>query len=123
MAEGGPTVAISGPNWQVGDYSVHFGEELGGGTFGTVYKANNKYGNLVAAKRINTRRHYRIAKNEAKLFYKNLVGHKNIITIFDINDEKDMWIFMEYCEYGDLNTEEARNVSTGHLQSSRSARQ
>ena len=92
----------------VGDYTVFTRERLGRGAFGTVYKAQDQHGLTVAAKEIVYEEHQTVAVKEAENFYKlsqNIWNHRNIIKIYDVKREEeflDAWIFMEFCQFGDL---------------------
>ena len=89
-------------------YAVDKFDELGRGGFGTVYKAKNADGKNVAAKYLNTRRSVRVYTiNEVMSFYKVPKNHKNIVQIYRLihhPPSKGIWIMMEYCAYGDLDT-------------------
>ena len=77
---------------------------LGRGGYGIVYKAEDSKGNKIEAKRIDTKRKhslFNITRNVEKLKQQN---HPNIVKVNDIHQEENViWVFMELCEYGDLN--------------------
>ena len=87
--------------------STEVGQEIGRGRYGTVYKAQSKYGMTVAAKKFNS-----VSDNsKACMEFHNAVRqsvtceHENILKIINTipeNENKDAWIIMEYAEYGDL---------------------
>ncbi len=93
----------SNPPSQVGDFSVYMDEQLGHGTFGAVYKAMDNTNRTVAAKKLFTQDETAAAMREYQnsLKLKNHT-HENIIKIFEVLSEPGFWIFMEYCELGDL---------------------
>ena len=94
----------------VGEYKVYFREELGNGTYGIVYKADNKAGKtVVAAKKINFYKYGRLNKklwdSASKEFsiLEQLQDHRNIVRLFgQHHEEKNLWIFMELCDLGSL---------------------
>ena len=88
----------------IGRYSVDITEEIGRGTFGTVYKAYDESGKLVAAKELSSEEHKGAAIKEVLNFCNIPRNHKNILDTFSMIDSKnDYWIFMDYCEHGNLN--------------------
>ena len=95
----------SNPPSQVEEYDVYMDEQLGHGTFGAVYKAKHRADmhRTVAAKKLfaheDTAAAIREYHNSLKL--KNH-SHENVIKIYDVLSEPGFWIFMEYCELGDL---------------------
>ena len=88
----------------IAGYIVNFGRCLGRGAIGTVYLATDKDGTTVAAKQVDTTRSERSAVKELQNSRKQLgLQHENIVKIFNIYIDEDSWVFMEYCEGGDLN--------------------
>ena len=94
----------------VGEFKVHFRQELGQGTFGNVYKADNKAGKtIVAAKKISlckdgliNERLWDLASTEFSIL-EQLQDHPNIVRLLGHHQEaKHMWVFMELCELGNL---------------------
>ena len=94
----------------VGNYTVTTRPFIGSGTFGRVYEAKNNITHLkVAVKEIaltsNRQKDdylYKMAEREFMILQK-LKTHKNIVQILDYFQEEDScWIFMEFCNLGDL---------------------
>ena len=80
-------------------------DDIGRGTFGTVYKGLDKDKKPVALKRVG-KEHKTSASTEAvkSHFIKSNINHDQIVKIYDVKSWRDsMWIIMEYCELGDLN--------------------
>ncbi len=88
-------------------YTVNILDDIGRGSFGTVYAALDSNGNNRAAKKFSFRDHPKIASSEAVQFIKfhDLPQeHRNIVKIYDVKKHKaSIWIFMEMCSLGDLN--------------------
>ena len=90
-------------------YKVDFMDELGRGTFGTVFKGYTQKGSPVAVKRIRTSSEddSRTATNVTKfqeLKDKDLHVNDHILTILDVEYQQNaIYIFMEICDLGDLN--------------------
>ena len=91
------------PAFRVGDYKVYLADELGRGAYGMVYRATDSQGRQVAAKKISVQSHRKASAREAVNFYKVPCHHQNIIQTLEVKYNKDIWIFMEYCQFGDLN--------------------
>ena len=97
---------------EIAGYLVNFRKRLGKGAIGSVYMATDKDGTRVAAKEVDSLRSKRSAVRELQNAQKHLgLDHENIVKIFDIYNEEDIWVFMEYCEGGDLN-----NYSCNHYE-------
>ncbi len=107
---------------QVGPFKVFPKKKLGRGAFGKVFRAQHKDGWEAAAKQIECDQNQVDVMREAELFLKDKVpkDHRNIIPIYDVHRSTDegenseeeaddfsvnvtIWIFMQLCEYGDLN--------------------
>jgi serine/threonine-protein kinase ULK/ATG1 len=102
--------------YKVGSYEIYDNDILGKGSFSIVYKAKYvgpsrprvKYGKLVAVKIIITNRlnsnALRIVDDEIDMM--NMIKedpHPNIVECYDVIRAKDkIYIFMEYCDSGDL---------------------
>ncbi len=92
------------PGTQVAGYDIDPMKVLGRGAFGTVHPATDRQGRQLVVKRID-------GDSEAKLTevtrdLKKLVhlDHKNVINVLDVHQEATViWIFMEFCQWGDLN--------------------
>ncbi len=91
----------------VAGYEVNMDDELGRGAFGTVYRATNPYGQVVAAKKISTEIHKTATAKEIANYHKLCKlgeSHGNIVKVECIRTQaRAMWVFLEMCEYGDLN--------------------
>ncbi len=90
-------------------YEVNVAERLGQGAFGSVHKATHfAYpGKLFAAKNIFSEAK-ELMNCEALQVVEQVRGNNNIVQIYDVvwpnaaEDVRNMYIFMEHCEYGDL---------------------
>ena len=88
--------------FQVKQYTIGAKDILGHGAFGVVYRAKDFEGKHLAAKTIDGKRHPKILDQNFDLVLQ--LNHPNIVDVFDIHKESDtFWMFMEICEYGDLN--------------------
>ena len=92
-------------------YTVDILQELGRGGFGTVFKGFDNTGNAVAVKKvaINSPNDHDKKKAIAEAvkfhFLKENVSHDHVIKVYDVKRWRDsMWIMMEFCEFGDLNS-------------------
>ncbi len=92
--------------FKLAGYAIFLRKRLGRGAFGTVYKALDSNGCTVAAKEIDKDHNSRGALREIDNANKQRkLNHENIVKILDVNNEEDeMWMFLEYCDGGDLNT-------------------
>ena len=92
------------------DYSINTSKVLGQGAFGVVYNGTDAKKNQIAAKRIDPKKHPRVLTHN----YDRLLqlDHQNIIKLLTVERENELlWLFMELCEFGDLNEfYKARNV-------------
>ena len=93
---------------EVGKYTVSLQDILGNGSYGIVYQAVHSDSNLpVVAKqitfKIQQKRHH-TAEKELMAFHQLPHDHQNIIKILNIHKDnnKNLWIIMERCVYGDL---------------------
>ncbi len=86
-----------------GEYTINFSDVMGHGSFGVVYPATNRAGLQVAVKVVSFRDHSRQNINEAEKLLKLPNEHPNIIDIYDVHEDKNnKYIFMEFCELGNL---------------------
>ena len=84
-------------------YSIHLRQRLGSGIIGTVYMATDENGSSVAAKEVDATRSERGAIRELEnAFKQRQLDHDNIIKILHMHNEKETWLFLEFCEEGDL---------------------
>ncbi len=89
---------------KVGEYSLDE-EEIGRGSFGDVFKGVDAEGRIIAAKRINVKKHKKAASKEIVNFYKLPCGNKHIINFLEvIHQGMNVWLIMEFCNIGDLDT-------------------
>ncbi len=99
MAEG------EGHTMQIDNYTVFKDDEIGRGGFGTVYRARDADGMIVAVKKIIVKGNKRSAIQEAEIFFKRPLSHENIVQQLHIARPEphfDLYIFMEFCQNGDL---------------------
>ncbi len=88
----------------IAGYEVNLRRHIGRGAIGTVYRAKNKDGITIAAKQVDKTRSERNAVREIQSAQKHAkLSHENIVKIFEIYNEEDIWVFMEYLADGDLN--------------------
>ncbi|KAI1289560.1 Testis-specific serine/threonine-protein kinase 1 [Halotydeus destructor] len=92
----------------VKERGYEIGERLGKGAFGVVNKVRKMADNEAMAVKvidIATDREKRISDLKNELFVLEMVSHRNIVKLFEhfIIDDK-VYIFMEYCEGGDLSS-------------------
>ncbi len=89
---------------EIAGYLVNFRKRLGRGAIGNVYMAKDKDAMPVAAKQVDSSRSERAAVRELENAQRHVqLTHENIVKIFHILNEEDIWVFMEFCEGGDLN--------------------
>ena len=87
----------------VGTYKVYSDQFLGKGGYGVVFTATDAKGNKVAAKCIDGKDKHKMQKITKNLDKLMTLDHANIVKIFDIHqDDTTIWMFMEFCEFGDL---------------------
>ncbi len=95
------------PTWHFGHFTVHLAEHLGRGSFGTVYRATDNRNNTdVAAKELSRDVNSVAAdkENENSQQVKQFPNHPNVIQILHTEQQANLiWIFMEFCPFGDLN--------------------
>ncbi len=92
----------------VGDFNVELRQELGRGRFGTVFRATDKEGKYVAAKKIDYTDPKMELENAVKQQEK--CTHENLVRIFGVTSLKDeTWIFMELIEGSDMQRHFRRN--------------
>ncbi len=88
----------------IAGYVVNFRSRIGRGAIGNVYKAKDKDGNIIAVKEVDKSMSERKAVREVENAQKQWkLNHENIVKIFHICNEDDIWVFMEYLPGGDLN--------------------
>ena len=81
-------------------YDINYTEMIGSGSFGYVYMATNKEGKTVAVKVVPFREHSESDIRNAQKCLKLENKHPNILDIYHVLHNK--YIFMEYCEFGNL---------------------
>ena len=90
---------------QVGSYIVNSDNVLGKGACGVVFTATDAKGNKMAAKRIDGKDKHKMQKITKDLDKLMTLDHPDIVKIFDIQQvDTTIWFFMEFCEFGDLNS-------------------
>ena len=83
------------------------------GEFGRVYQGKDRHGKNIAVKIVEYQSEYMLKLIDAHRSGKNL-DHKNIVKVMDVYalgrvNDKNLWIFMEYCRGGDLLSFFSRN--------------
>ena len=93
-----------GSHFFVHGFRVNFLQELGRGGFGTVYKGYSRNNTLVAIKKVSKKNRKKASTEAVRFHYlKETIVHEHVINVFDVKSFEDsMWIFMEYCDLGDL---------------------
>ncbi len=83
---------------------MNLSTELGRGTIGIVYKATDvKAGHVVAAKRISLETNNKVATQDIAKLYDVTWTQRNIVSVLKVYwDISNLWIFMDYCESGNL---------------------
>ncbi len=85
----------------IGEYSIELRRELGKGKFGIVYRATDREGKYVAAKKIDYKDPTMELENAIQQQKKCI--HENLVRIFEVMSLADeTWIFMEFIEGGDM---------------------
>jgi serine/threonine protein kinase len=101
----------------LGNYTL-FPIDLGNGSFGRVYIAQDKKENIFAVKCLENHKFVspnlkKRFKTEILLYYK--LHHKNIVRIKDvISTSSKIYIFLEYCDSGNLETFQSNYYETFH---------
>ena len=76
---------------------------IGKGAYGIIYKGTGDKGREIAAKSFIEGKHSNISKEHLEKLLR--INHPNIVTIYDIKatmEDASLWMFMEFCRYGDL---------------------
>ena len=90
--------------YHIAGYDVDVRNILGRGGYGTVYKAKDKNGITVAAKEIDKNPNSKAALKELENCIKQKqLNHENIVKILDIHNRDEKWMFLEFCNGGDVN--------------------
>lgn len=103
--KGKEDTSLSEKDKRIGPFIIREGENIGHGTTGTVklaFETTTK--SLVAVKIVDKTifRKRKEAKNEIRILQR-VEDHKNIIKLKHVEeDSKNIYIFLEYCELGDL---------------------
>ncbi len=90
---------------QIDRYEIHWRRRLGSGSIGVVYMATNLENHLpIAAKEIDSSKSERSAIRELENAMKQQnIDHENVIKILHIHNKEEIWMFLEFCNEGDLN--------------------
>ncbi len=89
----------------IAGYEVNFRRRLGKGAIGLVYMAKDRDGGTIVAKQVDRTRSEKAAVRELQSAQRqSKLNHENIVKIFKIYNEDDIWVFMEYIVNGDLNS-------------------
>ena len=90
---------------EISGYDIDFSDLLGCGSFGYIYKASDRLGNRVAAKKIIVpmAEHQWASRFALELLNVKKLNHLNLLKLYSIgSDETHIYIFMEYCSLGNL---------------------
>ena len=84
-------------------YKIDLLNEVGRGAFGSVFKGY-KDNTTVAVKKVSKKDKQKASAEAVKFHYlKETIVHSQIIKVYDVKSISDaMWIFMDYCDLGDL---------------------
>ncbi len=92
---------------EIDQYKVDIIDELGRGSYGTVFTAKDQNGITVAAKKIEDISSTKITGIESDIVSYRRLGlndHPNILKMLHTAQEaSSLWTFTEHCVYGDLN--------------------
>ena len=99
------TSAPTGGDIKLGHYEINLLDEMGRGTFGTVYKGtHDKTGGIVAVKKIQIKNNKAGVDGleEIKKFEK-IELHANVVRLLDFHYlDTSFWMIMEFCDGGDI---------------------
>ena len=102
MAGIAKVLGIKSNTLKIKTYSVKTTKVLGQGAFGIVFKGTDMKKNPIAAKRIDGTQHSKVLTHNYETILQ--LDHRNILKILDIEKQESIiWMFMEFCEMGDLN--------------------
>ena len=84
-------------------YKIDLMNEVGRGAFGSVFKGY-KDNTTLAVKKVSKKDKQKASAEAVKFHYlKETIVHSQIIKVYDVKSISDaMWIFMDYCDLGDL---------------------
>ena len=103
---------MEGRTQNVAGYTIYLDRRLGKGGFGAVYKATDRNGQIVAAKKMDNVPDVSRMEN---FLHNNLPEHRNIMKVLNTATyNTEFWLFMPVCEHGDLNryfSQSAENLS------------
>ena len=97
--------------YKIGSYTIDRTQTLDKGGYGHIYPAKDKKNKTIIAKKVDLKKYSKpaVGDRHEKLYQEicsNQIRHENIITVLkclrEEGDKEHLWVFMELCEFGNL---------------------